>query len=182
MKLRNGDFAKDFTTRDIYGNRVQLKSFQGKKLLLSFYRNVVCPFCNFRVYQLSKYYSEYKDELEMIFVFESEGKKMLQSSFHSSIAPIPMIGDAERKLYMQYGVEKITPDALKLGLSPGLKIQLEEIKKEKAIQVTVEEKNSDIIPADFLIDENFKIIEAYYGKDVADYIPLETVLAFAKPA
>jgi len=36
--------------------------------------------------------------------------------------------------------------------------------------------NMNRIPADFLIDENGKIAIAYYGKNISDHLPLETIL------
>lgn len=182
MKLQSGDFAKNFLTYDIYDNPIELKSFKGKKILLSFYRNVVCPFCNFRVYQLSKYYPTWKEEIEMIFIFESQKEKMLQSSFHSSISPITMVGDAEKKLYKKYGVEISTIKTFSTAVSYRLQTQLRKLKQEESIKVDVKEKVSKVIPADFLIDEDFRIVEAYYGKDIADHIPLEDVMAFSMPS
>jgi hypothetical protein len=35
------------------------------------------------------------------------------------------------------------------------------------------------MPADFLIDESGKIVEAYYGKDAGDHISFERVDYFA---
>ncbi|MEF9955993.1 MAG: hypothetical protein RR767_02205, partial [Acinetobacter sp.] len=37
---------------------------------------------------------------------------------------------------------------------------------------------SDIMPADFLIDEHGYIIETYYGSDASDHIPFEKIYEF----
>jgi hypothetical protein len=37
---------------------------------------------------------------------------------------------------------------------------------------------SNLMPADFLINEHGRIIEAYYGRDAGDRIPLERVEQF----
>jgi len=37
---------------------------------------------------------------------------------------------------------------------------------------------SDIMPADFLIDEQGYIIETYYGSDASDHIPFENIYKF----
>jgi peroxiredoxin Q/BCP len=52
MKLKEGQFAPDFTVTDIYGREIQLSEFKGTKIILGFYRNVSCPFCNRRVHQI----------------------------------------------------------------------------------------------------------------------------------
>lgn len=54
MKLSTGTKAPDFAVEDIYGNLVHLSDYQGKKVILGFFRNVNCPFCNMRVHQLMK--------------------------------------------------------------------------------------------------------------------------------
>ncbi|HTM70298.1 MAG TPA: hypothetical protein VL118_05415, partial [Luteimonas sp.] len=37
---------------------------------------------------------------------------------------------------------------------------------------------NNLLPADFLIDEDGRIVEAYYGSDAGDRIPLERVELF----
>ena len=38
MRIQSGQTAPDFEVRDIFGNPFSLTDFEGKKLLLSFYR------------------------------------------------------------------------------------------------------------------------------------------------
>ena len=52
MRLSPGQPAVDFSVTDIFGNRISLADYRGKKLLLSFYRYAACPFCNYRVHEL----------------------------------------------------------------------------------------------------------------------------------
>jgi hypothetical protein len=37
----------------------------------------------------------------------------------------------------------------------------------------------NLIPADFFIDENFKIVKAHYGKHLDDHVDIEELKAFA---
>ena len=37
----------------------------------------------------------------------------------------------------------------------------------------------NLIGADFLIDENGKVVNAYYGKYSGDFIPIESIKKFA---
>ena len=37
----------------------------------------------------------------------------------------------------------------------------------------------NLIPADFFIDENFKIVKAHYGKHLDDHVDLDELKAFA---
>ncbi len=183
MKLQKGSLAKSFEMEDIYGNLVRLEDLRGKKILLSFFRNVICPFCNLRVYQLSKLQPEWEEQLQIVALFESPTRIILKSSFHAGLSPIPVISDPEKKIYAAYGVEI---SALKTAGSIFHKkfYTLAKPAREANIDIShlkKEEKNSKIIPADFLIDENFVIQEAYYGNSVADHIPMERIREFAQP-
>lgn len=44
MKLKEGNEAPDFVAEEIYGKEVKLSNYRGNKIILSFYRNVSCPF------------------------------------------------------------------------------------------------------------------------------------------
>ncbi|NJM94617.1 MAG: redoxin domain-containing protein [Cytophagales bacterium] len=106
MKLQVGQKAIDFDKETFDGQRVHLAALQGKRILLSFFRNTACPFCNLRVHQLSKLHPELKAQgLEMVFFFESSNKTILRSSFHSGLSPISLIGDPDKEVYRAYGVE-----------------------------------------------------------------------------
>lgn len=75
MKLRQGQEPVDFNVKDIFDNTHQLSDYRGKKILLSFFLNVNCPFCNMRVHELSKLREDlFNSGLEMLFFFESSDR------------------------------------------------------------------------------------------------------------
>jgi peroxiredoxin len=179
MKLTKGQKAIDFTVKDIYGNKILLSSFIGKKVLLSFFRNVNCPFCNLRVHELSKKRDEFeRNGLKMIFFFESTNNQLRRSIFHKEISPIPLVGDPEKKVYNQYGIEASTLKMMSTFLKGGT---MEAMKKGNQYAVPEEKENHvtlNLIPADFLIDENLIIQKAHYGSHVRDHLPIEDIRAF----
>jgi peroxiredoxin Q/BCP len=179
MKLHKGETAKDFTTKDMYGKTVTLSQFKGKKILLSFFRNVNCPFCNLRVHELTKQ-KNFLDSrnVAMIFLFESSNKLLSLSSFHQGVSPIPLIGDPEKSIYHQYGVEQSQLKMLKTFLLPTTYKMLTEAKSLNLPKEEDKEATKSLMPADFLIDENFIIQQAYYGQNMADHIPLERITSF----
>lgn len=182
MKLTAGKPAIEFEAKDIHGTSFKLTDFKGKKIYLGFFRNVNCPFCNLRVHQLRKLYSEsQKNGVEFVFLFESANNILKRSIFHQEISPIPLIGDPEKVIYKKYGVEASTIKMLKTFLNPSNFAQLKEGKKLQGIPT---EKDKDatfnLIPADFLIDEDFMIVKAHYGQHVNDHIDLNEVKRFAK--
>jgi peroxiredoxin len=178
MKLSDNAPAIDFTVTDIYGKEIKLSDFKGKKIHLGFFRNVNCPFCNLRVHQLSKFTSDFeKQGLKMIYFFESKPEVLLRSTFHQGVSPIPLVGDPDRKIYTLYGVE---PSMMKMVSTFFASGTMRDMKAGKALNLP-EDKDAtqSLIPADFLIDEQFRIRKAYYGSNLNDHIAIDEIKAFA---
>lgn len=181
MKLFAKMKAPDFEMQDIYGNPVRLSDYKGKKVVLGFYRNVNCPFCNMRVHQLMKMKDSLSEQnTEMIFFFESSAKVILRSSFHQGISPIPLIADPEKKIYAEWGVERSKIKMFKTMLSAANREALKagmqlDLPKEKDVDAS-----QDLIPADFLIDEDQIIQKAHYGNHLNDHIDLMEIRSFSR--
>lgn len=179
MKLQIGSTAPDFSTTDIYGKEVQLSQLKGKKVLLSFFRNLACPFCNLRVHQLNKLVPELKENgLEMIFIFETPKKFILISSLHSKLQAT-VVSDPEKKLYKLYHIENSTLKLIGSMFKSGFKAQMEMAKGLDLDKFEDEKKISTIIPADFLIDENGQIAHLHYGSAINDHMDMALIKDFA---
>ena len=77
LRIKAGEKAREFSVKDIEGNPISLGDYQGKYVLLSFFRFASCPFCNLRVHRLSQRYDEWQAKgLEVIAVFESSSQTM----------------------------------------------------------------------------------------------------------
>lgn len=178
MKLHVGDNALDFTTLDMYGKEIQLSSFRGSKIALSFYRNVSCPFCNRRIHQLINRKSHlHQSGTQFIFLFESSNKKLQESSFLQDVSPYPLIGNPDRSIYEQYGVEKSLLGVLK---TPFVSSFFKALRDTRPLNLpTDKEASGNLMPADFFIDEKFTIVRAHYGTHLDDHVPLEDLMAFA---
>lgn len=177
MKLNKGQKAIDFTIKDIYGKELKLSDYKGKKILLGFFRNVNCPFCNLRVHELKKIKEDLdKKGLQMIFFFESKPEVLKQSIFHAEVSPIPLIGDPQRTIYSLYGVEPSLFKAISTVFKSGT---MEAFKAGQALNLPKDnEATQTLLPADFLIDEDFNIVNAFYGKDLRGHIPIADIKAF----
>lgn len=178
MKLQAGNTALDFVAKDVYGNDVRLSDYRGKKIILSFYRNVSCPFCNRRVHQIMSNNIRLKNAgVQLVFLFESSNEKLSSSVFHQGISPWPLIGDPDKKIYRQYGVEQSTFKMMKTMLVANMA----QAKKDTKELNLPEDKDAsmNLIPADFFIDENFKIVKAHYGKHLDDHVSIDELKAFA---
>ncbi len=178
MHLKANQPAPLFSITDVSDRKISLSDYKNKKkkILISFFRNVACPFCNFRIHQLTKKNEKWKDKLEMIFVLESKKQVILRSTFHQGVSPIPIISDEEKVLYQKYGIEKSTLKWLSTMLS-GERRAAFNTSRKMGLAIDSGEGLTNTIPADFLLDENLNIIEAYYGKNAADHVPFETIEA-----
>ncbi len=178
MKLTEGQFAFDFEAVDIYGRDSCLADFKGTKIILGFYRNVSCPYCNRRVHQIMGNNVRLKQKnVQMIFLFESSNQKLTSSIFHKGISPWPLIGDPEKKIYNLYGVEESVTKTIKTPLFSSLLLAK---KYTKDLNLPKDnEASKTLIPADFFIDENQKIVKAHYGNHLDDHVPFDELKAYA---
>ena len=178
IQLIEGSFALDFEVKDVLGNTVKLSDFKGKKIILSFYRNVSCPFCNRRIHAIMGNNLKLKNSgVQLVLMFESSNKKLSESVFHQGVLPWPLIGDPEKLVYKKYGVEASALKAITTLLHSN---PIKAMQETKAFNLPEDkEATISLIPADFFIDEHFKIVKAHYGKHFDDHISLDEIKAFA---
>jgi len=180
MRLSEGMPAVDFSVTDIHGNNIKLSNYVGKKVILSFLRHVNCPYCNVRVHKLiGNVVRLQRSGVQMILFFENSNEKLLQSVLHKGVSPFPIIGDPEKKVYNQYGVQSSVIKMLSTFITANNReivslAKTLETPKEKDEKIT-----NSLIPADFFIDENLKIVKAHYGKNIDDHVTIDEVLKFA---
>jgi peroxiredoxin Q/BCP len=172
MRLQTGKPAPEFTLTDIHGQEVSLAALRGKRVMLSFYRYASCPFCNLRIHELSKRAEGYRQRgLELIAVFQSPGEKILQYAGKQQ-PPFAIIPDPQRLLYRRYGVESSWS-----GMLRAFAIRLPEVVKAIASGFLPGSVEGDVhrVPADFIVDEEGKLLATFYGKDIGDHLPLDTL-------
>ena len=165
-----------FSATDIFDREINLSDYknQGKKILVSFFRNVACPFCNFRIHQLTTKNDQWKDRLQMIFFLEAKKEVVLKSSFHKGVSPIPIIADFEREIYEKYGAE-VSLEKFNNTINSEKQMAIHSKLVAKGYEIDSGEEQVYSIPADFILDENFNIIKAHYGKDIPDHLPFEQI-------
>lgn len=174
MRLQAPQPSIDFDTRDIYGNPIKLSDFHGKKVMLSFFRDAACPFCNFRVYELTHRYREWQRQgVEVLAVFSSSDTQVRE---HVARHPRPfrLISNPDLDIYSHYGVEKSAGALIKAMLFKLPRI----IRGFQTGGRPKPNPNVTLVPADFLINESGDIIDVWYGRDTSDHIPLDRVQAF----
>jgi len=171
MKILPKTKAIDFSVYDIDHNLISLKSYQGKRILLSFYRYASCPLCNLRVHELietKKQFEAYGIELIAVFQSSIEQIKMYVGS---QDVPFPIIADPEQKLYKLYGVKT---SIIKTLLSIFKLNRMKEAHR-KGYKIGKSDGPITRVPADFLINEHFVVELSYYGKDISDHLPIKEI-------
>ena len=170
--LRIKDQAPHFIGQDINGNKIDLTDYKGQKVILTFFRVASCPFCNMAVRDLINGYQDLeKKGIKVIAFFSSTQEEILKYAGKQN-PPFPIVADPKFEIYAKYGVTTSYAGMLKTMLNP--------IKGFKAITSGFFNLNSmkdrPIIPADFIIDESQHIINAHYGTDFGDHIPVSEIL------
>ena len=172
MRLKQGNKAPEFKTKDYLGRDVDLASYKGKKILLSFFRGASCPFCNLRVHQLIKNHSELEKKGIKIIAFFSADNEEIKQYAGKQTPPFSIVVDPDFQIYKQYGVESSMSGMFKAMLRMGtmIKMMVGGFFNMKSMS------DKPLLPADFLIDENGIINESFYGSDFGDHIDLNKVL------
>ncbi len=173
-RLQTGDRAPSFAAQSLNGHDIDLESYRGRKLLLSFFRYGACPLCNLRMTFLIDAYPRWKaNGMDVIAVFESPAERLLETVASQPI-PFPVIPDPDRILYRQYGVT-----ASWLGYLVGA-FRIRSFRKafQKGFRIRKGEGAIAQLPAEFLIGPELTIERAYYGKDIGDHLPLDEIDAW----
>lgn len=178
MRLEAPLKAINFFTRDIYGEEFNLSQFKGKKVLLSFFRDAGCPFCNYRVHELIEKQPEWQNKNLTIVTVFSDSDQEIKDYVADSPRPFTMLADQHLAIYNLYGVEQSSFALLKAFIFKLPTIIRGFMKGAR----TSKNPHSLLVPADFLIDEEGIIQEIWYGKNTASHMPMNMIEHFIQSA
>src|SRR6478735_5829810 len=157
---------------DIEGQRVVVGG-PGRRTLLCFFRDAACPFCNFRIYELTEHHAALSAlGLEIVAVFTSPAEDVRRFVARQR-RPFRVVADATSRAHMIYRIERSFWRKLK-----GIVTRVPTLINGLRIVGLAGLNTTNIMPADFLIDERGNIVEAYYGSDAGDHIAFERVELF----
>ncbi|HTK10085.1 MAG TPA: peroxiredoxin-like family protein [Ktedonobacteraceae bacterium] len=175
MKLHTGEMAPHFEVKDIFGEHIDLRAYEGKPVLLTFLRNGGCALCNLRIHQLIQHYPElHAQGLEILAFFESPVESIKQYVTSRQDVPFPLIADPTASLYDLYGVEvseektqasvaRIDTSEMQQKIQDAAAIGYELISEAGA--------NFHRIPADFLIGPDQHIQIVFYSDLIGNHLP-----------
>ena len=179
MKIKPPQPAPNFIMKDLNGITINLADYRGKKIMLTFYRNVGCPVCNLRFHELQEQSGYFKSKgLVLLAVYESTAdnmKKYLEDLEGENLYAI-MIPDPDQDLYKRYDIDRSMGKMMK-GMFHGAMGKMKQGKKLFKNKIR-QDGNANRIGADFLIDENGIVKTAYYGKFIGDHLPLTDIKQF----
>ncbi|MBN1107157.1 MAG: thioredoxin-dependent thiol peroxidase [Bacteroidales bacterium] len=105
-QLTIGMKAPMFEGIDQNGNKVSLKDFAGKKLILYFYPKDNTPGCTAEACNLRDNYEEFLKEGFSVVGVSADSEKSHRSFSEKYSLPFPLIADTSKKILSDYGVWK----------------------------------------------------------------------------
>lgn len=186
MALTVGSTAPAFTLTDTEGKEYTLESLKGKKVYLTFFRYSACIVCRLRVSQAKKKAAALKEKgVVIVPVFESTLKEMKQYVGKDATPDFPIMLDPESKVYNAYGVGKSMMGSA-FGCGPcymmfvSCKFWPAFAKYANcAVSQHMSFTRQPRMAADFLIDEEGKLVETYYGKVMGEHMDWEKIESWA---
>lgn len=172
MRLLAPFQAIDFEAYDIHGKHFRLSDVKDKVTILSFFRDATCPFCNVRIFEYTQKHEEWaKLGIEVVAVFTSSPDKV-KKFVDKNPRPFQTFGDPELEIYRKYLVEKSFFKFIK-----GLVMNIPRFIKGWLVGGRFNPINPHInlVPADFIITPKGRVIEAWYGRDVSEHIPMQRI-------
>lgn len=171
MKLQAPAALPRFPLVDIHGRPIAVG--RGRRLLLSLFREASCPFCNFRVYELTHNFASLSSfGLDIVAVFHSS-REDVKRFIARQPRPFSMVADPGARAHAAFGVERSH-----WGKFKAMFTRMPAMRRGMRLVGPSGGRTSSLMPADFLIDENGNIVETYYGADAGDHIPIERIELF----
>jgi hypothetical protein len=172
-KLVRGAQIKPLVLQDIHGNKVNLPE-AGRWTHLQFRRYSGCVMCNLHVQEIINRQAEIKSAgIHEIIFFQSSQAYLLEQFAEK---PVTLIADAELRYYSEFGVENsLMSIANPAAWGPGFKGMF-----KFGIQLPKKGESPLGLPADFLIDDQGKLVAVHYGKHAYDQWSVDHLLNLVK--
>jgi peroxiredoxin len=176
-QLMVGDAAPEITLPAIDGSTFDMSNVRGKKVILTFFRFSSCPLCNMRIRRITQRWNEFSNDTVMVGVFDA-GVGELQKRMKKHEVPFTIVADEHYDHFEKNGVKKSFGKFMwGAAKSPFTLLQAT---LRGYVPLTLSISKLSTIPADILIDEHGKVVEAHYCKDTADHMPIDRMIAFSK--
>ena len=175
MKIKKGDVL-DIELPTSEGKIFNLKETNGKKILLTFYRIASCSLCNLRISQITKRWDEFGPNFQHVSIWHAP-QNFLKKNMDKHNIPFIALADENYKYFSKYGVERSIGKTLLAFIFRLPSFILAIIKGFIPFQF---KGYMDIVITDVLIDENGKVVEVQYGRDIGHHFSFDKIREFSK--
>jgi peroxiredoxin len=172
MKVRVGDEAPMFTAESVNKGTVSLADLKGSRVLLIFGRYFGCPVCMLDFDNLLSMLEDGLPGVEVVYLTQSspESARRYIEGLDVGFPVVPVAEkDGEYPVYSDYGVGRIAISQL-----PGLLKRSREARKAGKAHGPHEGRETQS-PADFVIDEEGRVVRAHIG-----FLEPEKILALLR--
>jgi len=104
LSLQKGDKAPVFSAKDEQGNVIDLKDYQGKKLILFFYPKASTPGCTAEACNLRDFNKKLQEKGFSLLGVSADSPKRQQNFKSKNNLPFPLIPDVDKEIINAYGV------------------------------------------------------------------------------
>ncbi|MBV6641671.1 MAG: thioredoxin-dependent thiol peroxidase [Cyclobacteriaceae bacterium] len=103
MKLKAGDKAPDFTSKDQDGKEIKLSDFKGKKVVLYFYPKDDTPGCTAEACNLRDNYDLMLSKGYVVLGVSGDDEAKHKKFIEKYDLPFPLIADTDKSVHDKYG-------------------------------------------------------------------------------
>lgn len=104
MTLKEGDKSPDFTATDQDGNKISLKDFKGRKVVVYFYPADDTPTCTNEACNIRDNFSILKKKGIVVLGISPDDEKSHRKFQNKFSLPFTLVADADKKIAHAYGV------------------------------------------------------------------------------
>ena len=177
MKIKAGDTLEEITLPKPDGTLFNLSETKGKKVLLTFYRVAGCTFCNLRLMELKRRFSELGDDFTHVGIFHAPVSALKSTSDRHGGLPFTILADEKFEYFEKYDVERSWSKLLIAALVKSFLIFPAVLKGFLPIPFN---GHFNIAVTDVLINQEGVVEEVYYAqRDAADHFEFAKVKSFA---
>lgn len=176
-RLHDGQALPEFTVKDIFGRTVSHTTFEGKKTLLAFMRNVDCAMCNLRIHELrTDPLIRDTTKLQVILFLQSSPEYILKTVREAKdLPPFYIVADPDMVLYKQFGAKFNI-----WGHITGM-FRIRKAVQAARLDIPLNTRHTGdeaLMPFELLINPDASVNTAYYGSDQGDHMPIEMIYRF----
>lgn len=104
LKLKEGDFAPEFSTNANGGGKISLAGFKGKNVILYFYPKDDTPGCTKEACAFRDNFSEFKKRGAIVLGVNPDSVKSHDKFVEKFKLPFTLLADEDKKIVEAYGV------------------------------------------------------------------------------